>query len=317
MQREQDIDTQIKAALNNECEDILASEALKYRIDAAVSGQQTGRKEKNTMKHFGIKKFCVGVAAACLLVSGISVFAGKVDFFVNSVGMEADYTDYRDMEKVQEDLGYEVDSVERFANGYEFEGVSVGFITAISEENGKMYSVPSGDVRYRKEGEWIDLTVNEKTGTTVSDERSKEADATRICGNTTLRYDEYTNKMVPEGYELTEEDKINEQRDDFHIVYLSIMDQEEMEAEGKAASDGVKRGNYTVGTNMKDVIVTLRQTGEVWQDWTKSGEPYTTQTKVVSWEKDGKCYELSGVDLTLSADELFDMAEEILGAGLN
>ena len=33
----------------------------------------------------------------------------------------------------------------------------------------------------------------------------------------------------------------------------------------------------------------------------------------VTWEKDGVYYNLSGFDLNLSSDELFDMAEEVMG----
>ena len=263
------------------------------------------------MKHISIKKLCVAAAAACLLVSGISVLAGNTDFFVSGSKMEPEYTDYRDMGKAQEKLGYEADSVERFENGYVFEGANVDYTTAYSEENGEMYSVPALDVRYRKGGKRIDLNVSE----TAQTDLSKEPDATRTCGDITLRYDEYTNKMVPEGYELTEEDKINEQRDDYHIVYLSVTENADAAAEGQTLSEEAKRGSYYVSEEGPDVSITVKgeNGNESWEDWAEGKEPCVQQMKIVSWEKDGKYYDLSGADLEMSADELFTMAEEILG----
>ena len=314
MHIEQNFDNRIEAALNKGCDGISASEDLKRRIDETIREQQEG----NDMKHISVKKLCVGVAAACLLVSGVTVFAGRTDFFVSGSATEPEYMDYRDMEKAQKELGYGVDSVEQFANGYAFEGVSVESITACSEENGKMYSIPSMDVRYRKDGKEIDLNINEMAGTAMSGILSREPDATRTCGDITLRYDEYTNKIVPDGYELTEEDKINEQRDNYNIIYMSATVKADAEdgtgADGQTASDEVKRGSYYVSEDGTDVSVTVKGSAEneSWADWAENGEPCIQQTKIISWERDGKFYNLSGNDLDLDADELFDMAEEIL-----
>ena len=283
------------------------------RIKASL---QAGRKRRTSMKHISIKKFCAVAAAACLLVSGISVLAVKVDLFVSVGGMAPDYTDYRDMEKVQAKLGYKMDSVERFANGYEFAGASVDFIAACSEENGEMYHVPSADVRYRKDGKLIDLTVSE-TAVDTSGIRPAKPKDTRACGDIILRYDEVTNKMIPKGYELTAEDMSNMQRDDFNIVSMTVEEKENDTAEGQAAADKEKRARCYVGANDSTISVTLKQTGESWMHWKEGGEPFTSQTKTVSWEKDGKYYDLTGTDLEISAGELFDMAEEILDAGLN
>lgn len=311
MRKEQELDSQIKAALEKECDGILASEDLWRRIDETVCGQQAEQKWRTSMKHISIKKLCVAAAAACLFVSGISVLAGNTDFFVSGGKMEPEYTDYRDMEKAQEKLGYEADSVERFENGYVFEGASVDCTTAYSEENGEMYSVPALDVRYRKDGKRIDLNVSE----TAQMDLSKEPDATRTCGDITLRYDEYTNKMVPEGYELTEEDKINEQRDDYHIVYLSVTENADAAAEGQTLSKEAKQGSYFVSEKGADISIAVKGASgnESWEDWAEGKEPCVRQMKIVSWEKDGKYYDLSGADLEMSADELFTMAEEILG----
>lgn len=318
----QEIDSRIKEALNQECDGISASEELKHRIDAAVCEQQAGQGRRASVKHFSGKKLIAAAAAACLLVSGISgIAAGNVDFFVSTSRMDADYTDYRDMDKVEEKLGYAVDSVEQFANGFAFESVNVDFTVAVSEENGEMYWVPLMDAGYLKEGKLIDLIVSETAGDNVTDSHIKEPKETRMCGDITLRYHEHTNKVVPPDYELTAEDTVNDQRDDFEIVRFAMTTTTvDAATDEDETADEANRDDYSVGVGVagtgydRDIAVTLRQTGQSWQEWTENGEPYLTQTRIVSWEKDGIYYDLIGTDLDLSADELFDMAEELIRA---
>lgn len=307
---EQNYDSRVKAALEKECEGISASEELKRRIDETICGKQEG----NSMKRMSVKRFCISAAAACLLVSGITVWAGGRTFFVTGSSMEPEYTDYAMIKQAEKELGYAVDSVERFDNGYTFNGMSVENMQACTEEGDKMYSIPSMNIRYRRGDQEIDLNVNE----TVSDMASqKEPKAVRMCGDIELRYDEYTNKVVPASYELTEEDKINEQRDDYNIVYTTIAvngDTQLVEETDDADGEEVKRGTYEVS---EDGSVVSAVKSFVDQDGNSLSITYNVsvhQNMLVRWEKDGKTYELSGSDLDMNADELFDMAEEILAA---
>lgn len=318
MRAEEDFGSRIRTALQKECSDISVSEGLKSRIDEVISKKQ----EENSMKHLSAKKMCIGVAAACLLISGITVFAGGASYFVSSSGFEPQYTDYQDMSKVEQKLGYAVDSVEQFANGYVFDGVSVESIDAYTEETGKTYSVPMIDIRYRKDGKVIDLSANKKAESVVDGMTSKEPDAVRTCGDITLRCDEYTDKMVPDSYELTEEDKINEQRDDYNIIYRSVtvvqedgtMSEQTVEGGKDAETMGaeeIKQGSYIVSQD-GTVTATIDDT----QDYVITGadDICIRQRLVVSWEKDGIAYYLSGSDLGMNAEEMLDMAEEILKA---
>lgn len=311
MRVEQNYDGRVKAALEKECEGISASDELKRRIDETICGKQ----EENSMKRMSMKKFCISAAAACLLVSGITVWAGGRIFFVTGSSMEPGYTDYAMISQVEKELGYAVDSVEHFDNGYTFYGMSVENMQACTEEGGEMYSVPSMNIRYRRGDQEIDLNVNE----TVSDMASaKEPKAVRMCGDIELRYDEYTNKIVPASYELTEEDKINEQRDDYNIVYTTIAvngDTQIVEETDDADGEEVKRGTYAVSED-GSVVSTVKSF--VGQDDNSLSITYDEvsihQNRLVRWEKEGKTYELSCTNLDMSADELFDMAKEILAA---
>lgn len=227
----------IKTALEMQCGSISASETLKQKIDREIriqgriipiglSEEQERRAgedplagmEDDTMKktiqksgRFSAKKLVIGVAAACLLISG-GVFAGKTAGYIS--GYEKEYT-YVELDKAEEKLGFSPDVAEAFSNGYRFEKMWVGNTRAVDENQETVYTFPELSVDYVKDGvNDISLYVDMRP---EKGEQDKEPDLTDQCGDIALRYDVYTYKFVPAGYELTEEDKANLERDDYEI----------------------------------------------------------------------------------------------------
>lgn len=219
----------IKTALEMQSADISASDALKRRIDRELGRKEGGEiipialpaeKEivmKNAEKkkfHLSGKRFVIGVAAACLLISGAAA-AGKTAGYKSSIVLrEPTYKSFSDLNKAEEKAGFEADAIENFENGYEFREIRVEKTDAIDENGNTLYSFPEMWIDYNKGGNHISLIISrppEKAETT------KAPNLTAQYDDTALRYDEYTYKFVPVGYELTAEDKANEQRDDYYI----------------------------------------------------------------------------------------------------
>ncbi|MBP3476749.1 MAG: hypothetical protein J6K48_10610 [Lachnospiraceae bacterium] len=259
MRMKYDFEENIKSALEIECQDITASRSLKERIDDEIVSSQ---KEAGTMKHLSVKKLIIGVAAACLLVGGGAFAAGHAVMFSSGTSLLDAYTSYDDMDKAQGKLGYAVDSVETFDNGYQFDRMFVDDVDAWDEDGNKAYTYQEMNIHYEKAGEPHMYLAIHKPVEAIG--REKNPNATRTYGDIILYYDAYTYKFVPPSYELTEEDKANEERDDYYISY---------------GSEEVK----------------------------------IQKSQGVTWEKDGIFYNLAGFDLNLSADEMFDMAEQIIG----
>lgn len=259
MQMKYDFEQNIKHALETECQDIIASRSLKERIDDAIVNSQ---KEAGTMKHLSVKKLVIGVAAACLLAGGGAFAAGHAVMFSGGSSWLDAYTSYDDMDKAQEKLGYPVDSVETFSNGYRFSRMNVEDVDAWDEDGNKAYTFQEMNIYYEKDGEPRMYLAISKPVEAI--EREKTPDAVRDCGDIALYYDEYTYKFVPPSYELTEEDQANMEKDNYYISYGSA-----------------------------EVEIRISQG--------------------VTWEKDGIHYNLAGFDLNLNADEMFDMAEQIIG----
>lgn len=259
MRQEYELDKILKDALTLECTDLTASRDLKQRIDEEIFLSQ---KEAN-MKHLSIKKLVIGVAVGCLLVSGGVFAAGRATSFGTSVYWTDMVRKYERLGEMEQKLGYQVDAVESFANGYRFQSMSVDEWDARDDDGNKVYTLKSLSINYEKKGEeGISLFIEKPVETPV---RDREPDATRVCGDITIYYDTITNKQVPPDYVLTDEDKAAEANGDCYI---------------------------SVGTPKVEIH----------------------QNSNVSWNKDGIQYQLLGFDLSLSADEMLDMAEEILNA---
>lgn len=258
MKRRDNWEDKIKDVLTLECDGLTASQDLKDRIDEKILTSQ----EAGNMKHLSAKKWIIGVVAGCLLISGGVFAAGRVV----SVSSHSDWRDgcnsYSGMAQQEKKLGYAVDSVEQFSNGYQFEKAVVGEEQGKDQEKNQVYTAKFMSVVYARDAEpTISLYIEKPS---VALPRLKSADETRVCGDITLNYESGTYKCVPPNYELTEEDKANQEKDNYFIAY---------------GSDKVE----------------IQKIAEV------------------EWMKDGIRYQLLGFDLNLTADEMFDMAEEIMG----
>jgi len=215
MRQGYDPEKYLKEAMALECEGLTASRDLKARIDERIL---MGQKEAD-MKHLSVKKLVIGAAVGCLLVSGGVAAAGHAVSFSSHSWVTDAYRSYGDMDKAQEELGYHADTVEEFSNGYRFERMSVDDVNGEDEQGNVIYTYKSLGIHYEKGKEpSVSLYVAKPLEAVV---RTGEPEAVRQVGEITVYYDSTTYKFVPPDYELTNEDKVNLERDDFTISYGS------------------------------------------------------------------------------------------------
>lgn len=258
MKRRDNWEDKIKDVLTLECDGLTASQDLKDRIDEKILTSQ----EAGNMKHLSAKKWIIGVVAGCLLISGGVFAAGRVVSTSGHSSSKDAVKSYSEMGKQEKKLGFAVDSVERFVNGYLFESAVVGDKQGKDQEGNQVYESKFMSISYARNAEpTVSLLIEKQMGDVTG---LYSGDITRVCGDVTLYYSSATYKFVPADYELTQEDKVNQEKDNYFISYGS--DKVEIQ----------KNSN-------------------------------------VSWVKDGIVYQLLGFDLNLTADEMFDMAEEIMG----
>jgi hypothetical protein len=118
---------------------------------------------------------------------------------------------------------------------------------------------------------------------------------------------------------------INYKKDGHHSLYLAICRPVEEEQKTKTPDATRNCGDITLSYDIytyKFVPADYELTEEDIANEAKdnyyisygSDEVEITQSAGVTWTKDGISYNLAGMDLDLTGDEMFDMAEEILGA---
>lgn len=223
------------------------------------SGEQKGGREYEKVIGKETGDWRSGWVSACVRRR---VCAGRAVSLSTHHYRTDDCRDYGKLSEMEQKLGYRVDAVEKFENGYRFDRMSVNSVQGKDEARNEIYSFQSLNIVYEKRGEEsISLFVEKPVETPA---RDSVPDATRVCGGVTLYYESITNKQVPPDYVLTKEDKEGEARGDFYI---------------------------SVGTPEVEIH----------------------QNSTVRWEKDGVQYMPLGFDLNLDAEELFDMAEKIMG----
>ena len=258
MRQEYDLEKQLKEALTQECADMTASRNLKERIDAEILERQ----KEADMKHFSVKKLIIGVVAGCFLVSG-GVFAAGHAVSLSSHSYLGDrYKSFSDLDKAETKLGYQVDAVEAFENGYRFKSMSVTDVQGEDESGSAVYTFKSMDIQYGRGGDpSLSVFIEKPVETQV---RTKDPQAVRQVGDITVYYDTQIYKFVPPNYELTDEDKAKQESGELAISY---------------------------GTDKVQVQTSYH----------------------VTWCKDGIFYDILGFDVNLGAEEMLDMAEEIIG----
>lgn len=230
MKTNNNLDQKIQEAFRLQEEGLAVSDALKERIDRTISMEKSSQEvpEVRSIKQKGgnymrinMKKIGIGVAAACLMVSGLA-FAGEVKGWRSHTSLlEPAYDSYEQMAEAETKFGHTVDSVEEFDNGYSFEEARISKMDAFDEAGHTVTTVDQLWIDYNKDGSKDLCLVMEANKGVNGGQPKKAPDAAKEIEGVTVRFDIYTYKFVPANYELTPEDEANLKRDDYEISYGS------------------------------------------------------------------------------------------------
>ncbi len=230
------------------------------RISDVVNNRISSASAERMLKPMKSKKKIALIAVAATLVMGITVFAasGIISQWFSSSSSIPDYNELPSVKQVTKDIGYEVELVEEFANGYKFDNGSI-VDNALSDETGNVIEeFKAVSFRYEKDGDEVIFSQDK-----VSSEFETSGKVVSTVDGVDVYYYSYTNKVVPSDYEMTDEDK-------------------KAEENGKLV--------FSYGSSEVEII----------------------EVQSVSWKKDDMYYQLLQIDGKLSADDLVEMAKEIL-----
>ena len=187
-----------KQDLLNAMENVKLNDISEKRIMDKVMNYE--KKEYGTMSK---KKICL-IAAAAVLVMGFSVYAGSgiVSSWHSGSSSKPDYKQLPTEEQCIEDIGYAPVLIEEFENGYEFSGGHIVSNSLNDDNNNAIEKFKSISAEYSKDDDEVILSAMK-----YETKQPQEGDIIGSFNGCDLYYINYTNKFVPPGYEMTEEDK--------------------------------------------------------------------------------------------------------------
>ena len=189
-------------------------EKIKNRVNNSIDSAYTERKSYS-MKS---KKKIALIAVAATLVMGITVFAasGIITQWFSSSSSIPDYKTLPSKEQVVKDIGYEVVTIDEFSNGYKFDEGSI-VDNALADETGNVAEkFKSVAFRYKKDGDEVIFSQDK-----VNSDIETSGKVVSTVDNVDVYYFNYTNKVVPPDYKLTEDDKKAEESGELVFSYGS------------------------------------------------------------------------------------------------
>ncbi len=153
------------------------------------------------------KRIVVLIAAVAALMAGTAVFAatGHIANLTGSSSSKADYTSLPTADQMVREVGYEPVLINIFENGYRFDSGNIVKTKLKDDSENVVEKSKSLSFEYKKGGDTVEFTQMkcrsqlDLPGTVIT-----------TADDTDLYYSHYTNKFVPEDYQMTAQDKQDE-----------------------------------------------------------------------------------------------------------
>lgn len=197
----------IKESLWETGEQVAASDFLKHRIHNQITNQI---KEKYIMKKTYFKKIAL-IAVAIVCISSVGAYAsGKLHSYASHSYPETIMTELPSADQLNKDLGFVPKTADAFANGFTFKDARISETQGLDENGNKLEQFKELNYRFvSADGQEINLNIS-KPG--IKDEFIPNASAkTTVYNGIDLTYEEQNYKFVPADYQLTEEDKAEQE----------------------------------------------------------------------------------------------------------
>ena len=191
----------------------ISTNKIKAMVNDKIASAYTERKIIMKSK----KKFAL-ISAAAVFILSISVFAASslITSWDSHSSSIPEYTSLPTAKQCMDDVGYVPKLIESFENGYSFINGSVIDNVLKDDSNSSVEKFKSISFRYEKDGDKLHFSQDKYNSTIVS-----HGDVIASVGDIDIYYYNYTNKIVPGDYKLTEEDKKAEENGELVFSYGS------------------------------------------------------------------------------------------------
>jgi len=158
---------------------------------------------KKSYKKASFRKRTMVALVAAMIVGTTAFAAGKIVSIGSHGSNIPSYTTIPTEEKVKKDVGFNPKLIKEFDNGYTFKGGSIFDDTGRDNKGNPVAKAKSLIFDYTKGNDRVTLFMDEGK---MGEESGKEKIVDNYNG-IDLCYTSYDNKLVPGNYEMTEQDK--------------------------------------------------------------------------------------------------------------
>jgi len=207
MQSAKLFEEKIRETLLETGEQVAASDFLKHRIHNEITNQT---KEKYFMKKTYFKKIAL-IAVAVICVSSVGAYAaGKLHSYVSHSSPGTIMTQLPSDKELNKDLGFVPKTADAFTNGFVFKDANISETEGLDENGNTLEQFNEISYRYiSNDGQEISLNIS-KPG--IKDEFIPNANAkTTVYNGINLTYEEQNYKFGPAEYQLTDQDKADQE----------------------------------------------------------------------------------------------------------
>lgn len=156
--------------------------------------------------NLSFKKGLIATFAVTLLLGTTALATGEISSIIGKSSNKATYTSVPTTEQVKKDFKFVPNIVSEFSNGYKFKGGYTINEKGLDKEDNILGELKALDFAYENGNDEISL----KTSSDVLGKDSEDMKVVDTYKDVNISYDKFKQKYVPEGYKMTEQDKLDE-----------------------------------------------------------------------------------------------------------
>lgn len=201
------LDNMIKNVINKRANEISPSEDMFKKINTQIN-----LNKENVYMNFKMKKSIRSIGLACCMLILVSVTAyASVNYLRGGYSKNA-FTSFPSETQVKQAVHFIPSYVERFENGYTFTSAMVGESQVMDSQENVVLSANTIEFKYsKKDAEGLIHIQAEQIVKGINTLADAEGEKVSISDSISGIYISYMSKHVPENYELTAQDKIDQE----------------------------------------------------------------------------------------------------------
>ncbi|HAU5071995.1 TPA: hypothetical protein L6814_003265 [Clostridioides difficile] len=197
-----------KNILNNSFPEVPESfhNSLNKTLNSLPKREENYKMINNKTHKLPFGKGLVATLAITLILGTTALAVGQISSLVAKSSTKATYTSIPTTEQVKKDFNFTPNIVSEFSNGYKFKGAYTVNEEALDKEDNVLGELKTLSFEYKNGNDEISL----KTANNVLGNSSDNLKVVDTYKDINISYKAFAQKFVPEGYKMTEQDKVDE-----------------------------------------------------------------------------------------------------------